>query len=186
MIELQRVTGMRPGEATTIRTADIDMTGETWVYRPAAHKMSYRGRDRQVYFGPKAREIIRPWLREDADAYLFSPAEADTEYRAEQRKLRKSPVQPSQRNRKKPKPERKPGDRWTTRAYAVAIRRACIKAGVPHWHPNQLRHNVATRIRQEYGLDEARTVLGHTSPAVTAVYAEADHAKAEAVMKAIG
>ena len=34
---------------------------------------------------------------------------------------------------------------------------------IPHWHPNQLRHNAATRLRREFGLDMARAVLGHSS-----------------------
>jgi integrase len=186
MVRLQLATGMRPGEVTVLRTSDIDMAGETWVYKAAAHKMAYRGRERTIYFGPTAQEAVKPWLRTDVNSYLFSPAEADAEFRAEQRVNRKSPVQPSQRHRKKSRPERKPGKRWTTHAYAVAIRRACVKAGVPHWHPNQLRHNAATRIRKEFGLDVARTVLGHTSPATTQIYAEADTAKAALAMKQIG
>lgn len=42
------------------------------------------------------------------------------------------------------------------------------------WHPHQLRHNAATRIRREHGIDAARAVLGHRGLAVTDVYAEID------------
>jgi integrase len=66
------------------------------------------------------------------------------------------------------------------------VRRACIRAGVPPWHPHQLRHNAATRLRAEFGLDVARTVLGHASQAVTEVYAEADFAKARDAMSRAG
>jgi integrase len=61
-----------------------------------------------------------------------------------------------------------------------------LKANVPHWHPNQLRHNAATRLRKEFGLDVARVILGHSSPVVTEVYAEVDREKALAVMEKVG
>jgi len=42
------------------------------------------------------------------------------------------------------------------------------------WHPHQLRHNAGTAMRREFGIDTARTVLGHASAAVTEIYAERD------------
>jgi integrase len=54
------------------------------------------------------------------------------------------------------------------------------------WHPHQLRHAKATEIRREFGLDEARAVLGHRTPVVTEVNAEIDQAKAAAVMERLG
>jgi integrase len=87
-------------------------------------------------------------------------------------------------------------------SYEHAITKACRKADakahedhpdipreqvlIPHWHPNQLRHTKATEIRREVGLDSARAVLGHRSPAVTEVYAELDRAKAAEVMERLG
>jgi len=38
MVQLRRLTGMRPGEVTTMRTCDIDATGNVWIYTPARHK----------------------------------------------------------------------------------------------------------------------------------------------------
>jgi hypothetical protein len=37
-----------------------------------------------------------------------------------------------------------------------------------HWHPHQLRHNAATELRREFGLDTARVILGHRSTAAIA------------------
>ena len=48
MIELQRLTGMRPGEVGTMRACDIDTTGKVWLYRPATHKSMHRGKGRTV------------------------------------------------------------------------------------------------------------------------------------------
>ena len=42
------------------------------------------------------------------------------------------------------------------------------------------------RSRKEFGLDVARTVLGHSSAAITQVYAEADGAKAKEAMERLG
>lgn len=53
-----------------------------------------------------------------------------------------------------------------------------------HWHPHQLRHNAATFLRKEFGLETARIILGHRSAAITEVYAELDQQKAmEAIVR---
>ncbi len=55
------------------------------------------------------------------------------------------------------------------------------------WHPHQLRHNAATRIRREFGLEAAQLVLGHASAAITdAVYAERDQARVAEVLRRAG
>ena len=38
MVQIQRLTAMRPGEVCTMRTIDIDITGKVWIYKPQAHK----------------------------------------------------------------------------------------------------------------------------------------------------
>ncbi|MBA4191424.1 MAG: hypothetical protein C0467_25875 [Planctomycetaceae bacterium] len=50
LIQFQRLTGCRPGEASSIRRCDIDMGGVTWVYRPSHHKNSHRGKSRTIWF----------------------------------------------------------------------------------------------------------------------------------------
>jgi integrase len=44
LIRFQRLTGCRPGEACSLRRCDLDTSGPIWMYRPALHKMRYRGR----------------------------------------------------------------------------------------------------------------------------------------------
>jgi integrase len=61
-----------------------------------------------------------------------------------------------------------------------------MRAGVPDWHPYMLRPNAGTWLRKEFGLDVARVILGHNSPVVTAIYAEADRSKAIAIMREVG
>lgn len=203
MIQLQRLTGMRPGEVCIMRTVDLDRSGPVWVYTPESHKTEHHGRERRIYLGPAAQAVLRPWLRPELTAYLFQPREGEAERRAEQRRNRKSPVQPSQRSRRKRRPRKGPGEKYNTDSYRRAIqyaigranadaRRRAIETGaeipepIPSWHPNQLRHSAATRLRREFGLDVARAVLGHSSPVVTEVYAELDGAKAAAAMERVG
>lgn len=54
------------------------------------------------------------------------------------------------------------------------------------WSPNQLRHSGATAIRERYGIEAARTVLGHADPKVTEIYAGRDFQMAARVMLEIG
>ena len=187
MIELQRLTGMCPGEACIMRTCDLDVTGRVWSYVPSEHKTQHHGKNRVVYLGPRAQAILKPWIRTDVSAFLFSPREAVEEYRANLRRSRKTPLTPSQTARKRNrKPRVAPGDRYTTDSYRRAIAKGCKRAGVPQWHPHQLRHNAGTWIRKEFGLDAARAILGHSSPVITEIYAELDRAKAIAVMERVG
>ncbi|MDG3004259.1 tyrosine-type recombinase/integrase [Paludisphaera mucosa] len=186
MIELQRLTGMRPGEVCQIRPCDVDRGERTWTYTPDSHNTEHHGKVRRIYFGPRAREVLLPWLLRDSTAFLFSPAEAVAERLAAMRARRKSPVQPSQLDRSKADPARSPRDRYDVSAYNRAIDYACRKAGLPKWHPHQLRHNAATLLRKEFGLETARAVLGHGSTAETEIYAEIDPHEAVAAMERIG
>ncbi len=116
----------------------------------------------------------------------------------------------------KQKPEREPGDAYTHDSYRRAVQRACeIAFGMPEelrttpkvespdakslrlnkaiawrakqtWHPNQLRHNVATNVRKQFGLEGAQVVLGHSRADITQIYAERDDLKAAAIMAEVG
>jgi integrase len=187
MIQLQRTTGMRPGEVCQIRVGELDRSQAVWIYRPGSHKTEHHGHERKVYLGPKAQEILNPWLKSAPDAYLFSPKEELEERSRARRTRRKTRVQPSQANRRrKARPERVPGDYYPVRSYSHAIRRACQKIGIPPWHANQLRHSAATAIRRDFGLDAASLILGHHGVAVTQIYAERDEARVLDVVSRIG
>jgi len=170
-----------------LRAIDINMQGKIWEYRPHTHKGEHHERERVVYLGPHAQEIVKPWLKPDLYAYLFSPHEAKAWYQAQRAKNRRTPKPKRPREcQRKRNPKRVPGNRYTTNAYDHAISRACERAGVPSWAPNQLRHNAATRIRAAYGIEAARIILGHSSAATSEIYAEADEEKAREIMGKIG
>jgi len=184
MVELQRLTGARPGEICSMRTIDVNTAGRIWEYTPATHKTEHHGKTRVIFIGPAAREILRPWLRVELEVCLFQPREAEAERMVGLRATRKSKVQPSQVDRSKPGGSSRFADSYNANSYRQAIIRAVARANsvrkeadpaapeIPDWHPHQLRHSAATMLRREFGLDVARAVLGHSSPVVTEVYAE--------------
>ncbi len=135
MVELQRLTGMRPGEVCRLRAIDLDVAGRIWLYRPAHHKTAWRGRSRVVPIGPRAQSVLRPFLVPNTQAYLFSPARAEEEWRAAKRAARKTKVYPSEVGRRRKRrvrgPRRRPGERYATRQYEQAIARACDRAFPP-------------------------------------------------------
>lgn len=135
MAQLQLLTGMRPGEVCAIRSCNIDRSADVWVYRPPAHKISYRGRSKAVTLGPKARAILEPLLTDrKPDEHVFSPARSREERFTALRAQRETKVQPSHICRAKPasKLKHRPRSSFSTEGYSSAISRACKKAGVPH------------------------------------------------------
>lgn len=187
MIGLQRLTGMRPGDAILLRPCDITMRSDgVWSYRPQSHKTEHHGRERVVVIGPKAQEVLRPWMDRASESYCFSPHEAVEHLNAKKRARRKTPVQPSQRDRRKSTARRRPGAHYSENAYRRAIQRACRSAGIPTWSPNQLRHNFGTLVRSEFGLEAAQVALGHARADVTQIYSERDFSLAIRVAKDVG
>ncbi len=79
-----------------------------------------------------------------------------------------------------------PNRPYSKDSYARVIKRACIRAKVTPWTPRQLRHSRATIIREQYGIEAAQVVLGHSDLRVTEVYAERNFEQAAQIMKEIG
>ncbi len=206
MMRLQLLTGMRPGEVVLLRGCDMDTTGELWIYRPARHKTQLHGHTREVYFGPKAQELIGPFLKTDLQAYLFSPVDAERERREALHAARTTPMSCGNRpgTNKRHKPRREPGERYTTMTYFRAVQYGCDKAfpapadvadkpdelktwqRAHRWHPHQLRHNAATELRKRYGLEAAQVTLGHKTLSVTEIYAEKNVAAAMRIAAEVG
>lgn len=210
MIQAQALTGMRPGEVAAMRSGEVDRTGAIWIYRPASHKTQYKGFSRAIPIGPKAQAILAPWIKLDPAAYVFRPADAFGDVDAKPGSTRAKRLRKVRAARARP--GRRIGDRYRVVSYHCAIQAACDRA-FPHpalgnipeadltteqvvelkawrkanrWHPNQLRHSAATRIRAEFGLEAAQVTLGHARADVTQIYAERDLTRAIEVMRQIG
>ena len=92
MVQLQRLTGARPGEICDIRPGDINrksIRGNTCRKR---HKTEHHDRPRVIFIGAKGQQILLPYLLRAADAYCFSPREAEGKRRAAQHEARKMPL----------------------------------------------------------------------------------------------
>jgi site-specific recombinase XerC len=57
---------------------------------------------------------------------------------------------------------------------------------VPPFAPNRLRHTTATKLRQTFGIEGARSVLGHRAASVTEIYAERDMNRITQIMAEVG
>jgi len=178
MIEVQRLTGMRPDNLCNMRAKEIDRTGDVWIYRPVRHKKAWRGQELLIPLGPRCQRILDGLLERPEDAYLFSPRESEA-WRLAQ--IRKRPA--SKRTSRAKRPRR---PRYDPRSYFHAIGYAIKRAGVPHWHPNQLRHSVGSSVRQRYGLEGSQVYLGHAHADVTQIYAERDLELALRIAREIG
>lgn len=171
-VDVQWWTGMRPAEVLAMTRRQLDTTGKTWLYRLARHKGSWRGKERVVAIGPKAQEFLRPRLRLELDAPLFSGREAWAEFVAAKREARTSEPTKQTADRDRRAAEREPvGEFLEVDEYRRAIHRACDKAKLPRWSPHRLRHAAGTRIAQEVGIEAARAALGHSDVSTTRRYA---------------
>lgn len=205
MIELQLLTGMRPGELVIMRPCDIDRSGPIWHYMPQLHKNDYRGIDRIVSIGPRGQDLLRPFLLRHAGLYCFSPAESENQRRGALSEKRVTPLSCGNlagKNRKA-NPDRTPGERYDSASYHKAVRYAITAANeaiktdaaereidkpelIPYWTPYQLRHTAATKVRREMGYETAGAALGHTNMSATAIYAERNQGLADEAAKRFG
>lgn len=163
LIEVQLLTGMRPGEACGMRVCDIDMTGPIWHYvvPPEINKMEYMGRVRIVSIGPKAQEFLRRWI--DVARKMRGPKGHIFVTRT--------------------------GQPFTSSTYGTMISQKCDKLGLKgdkRWTPNGLRHTAATAIRARFGLDAAQATLGHAHSRTTEIYAKPDTTEADRLAMEIG
>ena len=188
MIRVQELTAMRPQDIRNMRTCDLDMSADVWVYTPWTHKTEHLGHERRVAIGARAQAILKDFLKPDEPtAYVFYPKEAVAAQNAERRRRRKTPLTPSQlRRKRKRNPKKEPGEQYAKSSYETAIARACKKANVPNWSPNRLRHNCGAKVRRQFGIEAEAAVLGNSLGMVAEVYSESNFQKAVEVMREIG
>lgn len=145
MLRLQWLIGCRPGEITNLRVEDVIIDGDVWEWQPAVHKNKWRGRRLSYFIGPLGQAYLKRWIDGAVSGYVFSPKRISNAY----------------------------GLTYGANSYRQALTRACEKAGVPVFHPHQVRHSKATRMRSLYGIEKSRIVLGLASIDTAAIYAEA-------------
>lgn len=189
LIDLQLLTAARSGEllgvpgrpASALATGDLDMTGRTWTARIGAHKTVHHGKDRMLFFGPKAQLILRRYVKADPRAKLFS-YERYSYCRAITRACERvfpPPVHLAQR------------DKESRRAWVQRLtdrqREELREWNRTHrWTPHWLRHSAGTYIRQEFGVEAAQIILGHSRLSTTELYAAKNVTRAMEIMEQVG
>lgn len=158
LVDLQLLTGARPGELLGLRACDIERgdTGGVWVYRPEEHKNAHRERERVVYFGPQAQEILQRFIcNRPTDAFLFSARESTEETLARRRRERRTPLSCGNKpgTNRRANPRKRPAEQFTTNSYCRSIQYACDRAFPP---PARLaRHKGETNDAWRERLEEA-------------------------------
>ncbi|CAN5615558.1 tyrosine-type recombinase/integrase [soil metagenome] len=181
MVRLQLLIGGRPQDVMNLRPCDLVKGDGVWYYTPSTHKTEHLDREKCIVLGPKAMEVLQPFLDREVTAYCFNPAESVAWRHARCRK------HPENVNPDAKAPQEYVNPAYTRHSYRVAVQRACRRAKVPVWSPRQLRHTRASEIRQTFGtIEAAKAVLGHTDSRVTEYYAERDLILAADVMRQIG
>jgi len=155
---VQRYTGMRSGEVCQMMPRQIEKGENVWLYRPK-HKTEHLGHIKVVPLGPKSQEIIKPLL------------------------VGRKPSEPLFKTMF--------GNAFDKDNYRHELIRAFDKAEeagvkIPYFHPHRIRHTVGTAVRDKFGPEYARAVLGHRELSATEIYAELDLEKAEKVATMIG
>ncbi len=203
MVQVQWLTGMRPGEVCDLRPADIDRTGPVWIYKPGYYKLSYQGGKRVIVLGPRAQAILTAFAPPSPDGHYFSPRESVEQFHAERGRNRKTPKYKSHMARNVAKRtvggSRRPAAKYNADGYGHSVaagieaaNRPLVEAAVevelhvPKWSPNQLRHAHATAVRQRFDLESAQAVMGHKRMNTTEVYAEKNLEKAKRVASEMG
>ena len=170
-IAFLRATGCRPGEARLMKVGEIDR--DNWMFKPAKHKTAHKGKSRFVPIPSSVREILLPRLLRPDAAYVLGADNGERPY--EKRSLgraidhavkRINKERAETREKEKLKPEQLPD--------------------VAHWFPYQLRHARATEVREQFGVEVAQSILGHSRVDTTEIYAKQTEAKAKEVGKLIG
>jgi integrase len=166
MIRFQGLTGCRPGELCAMTVTAVEKTDDVWVYRVKdknTHRQTKR-KPRVVWIGPRAQEILRPFLAEPGPGgrlWCFPPRWPKSA------KAKRVPV--------------------STNRYSELVRSACKAAGVEPWTPHVLRHNRATEVQRIYESDDAAAAaIGDTPDVTKAVYADPSEAVAKRIALATG
>lgn len=160
MLRVHMFTGMRTTEVCGMRWSELKPFNESlYLYAPETHKTAHHGISKAIYLPVSMVDDLRKLNRTADDkkldhVFLSWGKGKSAGY--------KGPVQPS--------------------GYRTAIERAQERLAkhnsllkipqIPRWTLLQIRHTVATIVRQLYGLEGAQAVLGHASIDATQIYAE--------------
>lgn len=176
MLRVQFQCVMRPGEVCEMHEAGISKQDGPWLYVPASHKTTWRGKRLVKAIPAKARAIIKRRLGKPT-GFLFSTAEARVwgrEQAAKTRGPRKTKVYPCELERREAAQGGDVDATYKVNSYRTAVARACVKAGIEPFSPNQVRHAAVTWVSDTLPAhDAAQLLAGHAHAATTDIYRDA-------------
>ena len=206
MVELQQFTGMRPGELVILRPCDIDRTATFGSTNRKSTRTRIATKSGSSISAPRHRTCFaRSCCARPTRIASPRPKRWPGTVPSAMLSERRQPVAGiglARIGRANPKWQQAIGTHrkaTTMRFAAPAIGRSrsrrkspTIPHAVAEWHtrhrwaPNRLRHSLATKVRRDFDIDAAKTLLGHSQIGTTQIYAEKDHQRAIEVARMIG
>lgn len=149
--------------------AKLDLEKEgVWAAVLNEHKTAGKGFERVIFFGPKAQEILRPFV--GTEGYLFKPREGRAFQLAEQSRKQTTTGKGSKKPKKGELAKRKPGELYSSGVLMKAVKKGCVKAKIPQYTPYQIRHTASAAIMDSHGKEAASVYMGHKPSGITANY----------------
>ena len=179
MLRLQSLTGMRPGDVTSMRWQDIsrepvDVDGTPCrIYTVAAGKTEHHGHETVYALGPKAQAILEEFTPTKPGGFVFSPAATMVWLRGKRRASRKTKVT-NYTDARDASASREFGDRYSVPTYRQAVVRACAIAEVERFTPHEVRHGFVTRGARMFGAYAASSAANHSRVSTTEGYMHRD------------
>ena len=188
MIQTQYLLGLRPDELCRMTVGSINRTKapDLWYYDLDYHKTRKHIGKKEIPLSKAVQALIAPFLiGKEHNQAVFSPIQAQAERNAEKRANRKvKKITPSRAARdaaRAENPAKRIGEFYNPHSYRTAVLHAIRKGNkalpdeqkIPHWFPYLLRNSCATRIEEDFGLDESQAQLAHRTADMTRRYSRA-------------
>lgn len=146
---------------------------DCWLYVPGRDKTPLGDhklvRYQKAYCVPvtaSLQRILLPRIQaaNSPMAYLFNPKTAVDEITMKKWANRTTPLSSGNRpgTHRVEHPMIKPGERYTPDSFRQAVERGCVRAGVTHFSPYDLRRSTSTRIEAVLNEADAQRLLGHS------------------------
>lgn len=162
LMELQLLSGARPGELLMLTGEMIDRTSAVWVATLVDHKTAHHGKSRKLFFPAAALPILAKYLDASPRSRLF-PMTRCAYCRGITRGCEAAFGMPDEL--------RRPKKGKLTPQELAAVRESAAKWRKAHcWSPHWLRHCFITSIRERFGIEAAQVLAGHSSADMTAIY----------------
>ena len=193
-VRFLRGTGARPSELCRIQIKDLQRIDDgLYLFAPDKHKTAAKNKKRYIVFSrSESAEIEKIIVNKEPDDFLFSPKDLIQEKWDRLSRERKSKVQPSQVARTKKKRARKLSrfhEGFTSASIGRALKNAIERFNksapadkqIPRWTLYQVRHAAYTANSEQFGIETASKIAGHSSPEMARVY---DHSAKQAAIQA--